>query len=158
MATGSLPILRRRLVLILVVYFFAGSISQKMIPGVDEIFPFFGWSLFSRVPNIDRRYEVFITGQGGLKIDPPVAYLKADSALVTGNEHIGRKLIQQLGGALERGESSDVMRLKRLLERNYLAKRVRYEVVVEDYRPLEKWRTGQAAKTRVLGVFESEDR
>ncbi len=144
--------------LVVVVYFFAGSISQKMIPGVDEIFPFFAWSLFSQVPNVDRRYEVLITGQGGREIEPPMAYLKADSALVTGNEHIGRKLIQQLGGALERGEASEALRLRRLLERNYLAKRVRYEVVVEDYQPLEKWRTGRPVNVRSMGVFESERR
>lgn len=158
MATESLRILRRRLVLIVVIYFFAGSISQKMIPGVDEIFPFFGWSLFSQVPNVDRRYEVLISAHGSRKIEPPLAYLKADSALVKGNKHIGRKLIQQLGGALERGESGEAMRLKRLLERNYLRENVRYEVVIENYDPLEKWRTGQATNVRSLGAFESENR
>jgi hypothetical protein len=58
MPVHSLRLLSRRLTLVVIVYFFAGSVSQKLLPGVDEITPFFGWSLFSKVPNEDSKYQV----------------------------------------------------------------------------------------------------
>ena len=153
----SLPSLRRvrsQLILLLVLYFFAGTASQKVVPGVDEIFPFFGWSLFSKVPDEGRHYSILIYRQDGQKIDPPAPFLVAPDSVVTGNRYIARKVIQRLGQAYDRGEAEEVEELRRLLEQNYLAgRKVRYELVHERYQPLELWRTGESTERRVLTVF-----
>ena len=60
MQADSLRRQRRRLTCLIVVYFFFGAASQKLVPGVGEIFPFYGWSLFSKVPNRDSRYTVLL--------------------------------------------------------------------------------------------------
>jgi hypothetical protein len=145
---------RSRLILLLVVYFFAGTASQKVVPGVDEIFPFFGWSLFSKVPDEGSHYTVLIYRQDGRKVDPPAPFLVAPDALVTGNRYIARKVIQRLGGAYDQGKGEEVEALRRLLEQNHLVgRKVRYELIQERYQPLEMWRTGESRERRVLTVF-----
>ena len=87
--------------LILLVYCIAGTISQKVLR-VDEIFPFFGWSLFTKVPNVDHRYEIVIHRHRRQRLDPPVPYLRAPESVSAGNPYFARKLIQKLRGVRER--------------------------------------------------------
>ena len=143
--------LRRLLLWIVAVYAVAGTVSQKMIPGVDEIFPFFGWSLFSKVPNVETRYEVEIVAHDGRELDPPVPFLRAPTSMVRGDRYVGHKLIGKLAAALEEGDRREVRRLRRLLERNYLRGRTRYRVVAETFDPLVRWRGGEDLERRVLG-------
>jgi len=147
--------LRWQLALLVVVYFFAGAASQKLLPGIDEIIPLYGWSLFSKVPNEDSRYVLLILRQRKRTFQPPVSFLNAPETLVTGNRYIGRKVIQRLGRAVERGEADKVRDLRRLLEQSYLTSRVRYEVVFERYDPVQKWKTGANLESRSLGEFAS---
>lgn len=138
----------------LAVYFVAGTISQKMLPGVDEIFPFFGWSLFSHVPTTATRYEVLIFRHNHRAVDPPEPYLTARDELVKGSRHLGRKLIQGLGEAFDEGDAELSEQLRRTFEANYLAGRhVRYEVVHESYDPFEKWHTGKNLEYRSVAVL-----
>ncbi|HEX6200402.1 MAG TPA: hypothetical protein VF150_09070 [Thermoanaerobaculia bacterium] len=147
--------LRRRLALLVVVYFFAGGASQKLIPGVDEILPFYGWSLFSKVPNEDSRYVLLVRRHEGRRLDPPVPFMQAPPEIVAGNRYVGRKVIQRLGRAIDEGEVERVAELRRLLEESFLRGRVRYQVVYERYDPLEKWRGGADLERRSLGRFRS---
>ena len=149
----SLRQLRSRLILILVVYFFTGTVSQKLIPGVDEVFPFFGWSLFSRTPNEGRRYTILIEEHNGQKIDPPVVFLQAPDSIVTGNRYIGRKVIGRLGRATKRDHKKQVKRYRKVLESNYLQGQVRYELIFERYDPIEKWETGESIEFVSLAHF-----
>ena len=151
----SLRTLRRRLVLLLVVYFFAGGASQKLVPGVDEIFPFFGWSLFSKVPNDESRYWIAIDRHDDRPVEPPVSFLHAPESIVGGNRWVGRKVIQRLGRAVDKGRTEEAADLRRLLEKSYLKGRVGYELLFERYEPLEKWKTGKSQETRRLASFES---
>lgn len=151
----SLRALRRWMILIVIVYFFAGSASQKLVPGVDEIFPFYGWSLFSKVPDLAETYTLVIDRHRGRKVEPPVDLLHAPETMVAGNRYIARKVIQKLGRAHDRGETAEVARLRQLLESNYLRGKVRYEILYERYHPLEKWRAGTSRERRSLGSFNS---
>ena len=155
MRAPELRQLRRRLALVVLVYFFAGAASQKLIPGVDEIIPFYGWSLFSKVPNVDSRYVLLIHRHKRRILEPPVSFLQAPDTIVTGNRYVGRKVIQRLGRAVERGETAKAADLRRLLERNYLNGRVRYELIYERYDPIQKWRSGANLEARSLGRFTS---
>lgn len=145
--------LRRRLALLVVVYFVAGGASQKLVPGVDEIIPFYGWSLFSKVPNEDSRYALLIHSRNGRALEPPVSFLGAPPSIATGNRFLGRKVIQRLGRAVEEGNAARVADLRRLLEENYLHRRVVYQLVFERYDPLARWRTGENLEQRSLGRF-----
>lgn len=155
MQADSLRRQRRRLTCLIVVYFFVGAASQKLVPGVDEIFPFYGWSLFSKVPNRDSRYTVLLHAHEGRTLEPPIPFLHAPESMVVGNRFIGRKLIQRLGGAQDRGEAAEVETLRKLLEESYLLGEVRYELVFESYNPLQKWLTGENDEQRSLARFES---
>ena len=149
--------LRRRLALLVILYCFLGAASQKLVPGVDEIFPFSGWSLFSKVPNLESQYSILIDRHQELPVDPPVSLLQAPGSMVTGNRYIARKLIQRLGRALDRGEAQEAARLRQLLEHTHLRGRVHYQLRFERYEPLEKWDTGQSRESRVLADFETGD-
>jgi hypothetical protein len=149
--------LRRRLALVVLVYFFAGAASQKLVPGVDEIIPFYGWSLFSKVPNEDGRYVLLVHRTKRRAFTPPVPFLHAPGTVVPGNRFTGRKVIQRLGRAVARGETAEVERLRRLLEQTYFRGPVHYELTFERYDPIAKWRTGANLETRSLGRFTSGD-
>lgn len=158
MRTPELRRLRRRLALLVLVYCLAGAASQKLVPGVDEIIPFYGWSLFSKVPNEDSRYVLLVHRQGKRVLRPPVSFLQAPGTVVAGNRYVGRKVVQRLGRAIERGEADRVEELRRLLEQGYLKGRVRYELIYERYDPVQKWRTGANLEERSLGRFTSRER
>lgn len=145
--------LRRGLALLVVVYFFAGGASQKLIPGVDEVLPFYGWSLFSKVPNDDSRYVLLVRRHEGRLLDPPVPFMQAPPEIVAGNRYIGRKVIQRLGRAVDDGDEARVAEHRRLLEEAFFHGSVRYELVYERYDPLEKWRSGADLERRSLGRF-----
>ena len=151
---SSLRRRRRHLVLILIVYCIGGTVSQKVLR-VDEIFPFFGWSLFTKVPNIDQRYEILIHRHRRTELDPPVPYLRASDSMATDNRYHGRKVIQALGKAFEEGDEAGVRERRRQLETNYLRGQVRYELVFESYDPYEKWRSGENLERRSLAVFDT---
>ena len=155
MSRKALRCLQCRLVWLLVFYFVAGSVSQKLIPGVDEIFPFYGWSLFSKVPAEGRTYTLRIDQHSGRKVAPPVDFPKAPGTMVQGNRYIGRKLIQKLGRALDRGEQAEADRLRTLLENNYLRGELGYAIFFERYDPLEKWRSGESLEERGVARFET---
>jgi hypothetical protein len=155
MRASGLRRLRRRLAFLVLVYFFAGAASQKLVPGVDEIIPFYGWSLFSKVPNEDSRYALLVHRCKRRILEPPVSFLHAPGTIVIGNRYIGRKVIQRLGRAVERGEAAQAEDLRRLLEQHYLSGRVRYELIFERYDPMQKWRTGANLEERSLGQFTS---
>lgn len=158
MASRPLRKLQRRLVWVLVVYLLGGTISQKLVPGVDEIFPFFGWSLFSRIPALDSRYELVIHSHNRNRFEPAETFLLAPPRVVSGDRNIGRKLIQSLGEAREDGDAEEFERLRALLESNYLLGRVEYELVFESYDPLVKWRTGEVTERRSLATLRTERR
>lgn len=151
----SLRQFRSRLIVVLIVYFVAGIASQKLIPGVDEVFPFFGWSLFSSVPNEGQRFTILIEEHDGQAIDPPVVFLNAPDSIVRGNRYVGRKVINKLGRAKKRGRGRKVQKYRQLLESNYLQGDVRYELVYERYDPLEKWETGESRELTSMGRFET---
>lgn len=155
MPSTSLRGLRRRLALLVIGYCFLGAASQKLVPGVDEIFPFSGWSLFSKVPHLESKYSVLIDRHDGQPIAPPVSLLQAPGSMVTGNRFTARKLIQRLGRAHDRGQAAEVARLRALLEDTHLQGRVRYQLRFERYEPLEKWRTGENSESRDLASFDS---
>ena len=151
----SLRQFRSRLIVVLIIYFAAGIASQKLIPGVDEILPFFGWSLFSSVPNEGQRFTILIEEHDGRAIVPPVVFLNAPDSIVTGNRYVGRKVINRLGRARKRGRGRKVQKYRQLLESNYLQGDVRYELVYERYDPLEKWETGESRERTSMGRFET---
>ncbi|HEV7504353.1 MAG TPA: hypothetical protein VGS07_05550 [Thermoanaerobaculia bacterium] len=153
MRAPALRRLRRRLALLVLVYFFAGVASQKLVRGVDEIIPLFGWSLFSKVPNEASRYTLLIHRHKKQVLNPPVSFLHAPDTIVVGNRYVGRKVIQRLGRAIERHKTAEVEDLRRLFEENYLSGRVRYELVFERYNPMQKWKTGANLEERSLGRF-----
>ncbi|MDX1502672.1 MAG: hypothetical protein R3325_09950 [Thermoanaerobaculia bacterium] len=150
--------LRRRLIAIVACYAIAGPVSQKAIPGVDEVFPFFGWSLFSRVPNLQTRYEVEILAHRGRALPEPVPFLRAGTPLVRGDRYVAHKVIAKLAQAHQEGEADEARRLRRLLESNYLARRVEYRLVAESFEPLARWRRGEIRERRVLATYHTTRR
>lgn len=155
MGSPSLRKLQKRLALIVIVYFFAGSASQKLMPfDIDEVFPFFGWSLFTKVPNEEVTYTLRIDEHDGVA-QPGISFLRAPGNMVVGDRYIARKVIQHLGKATFRGETEEVLRQRQLLEDTWLRGQVRYRLVREVYDPLLKWRTGENREESVLATFES---
>jgi hypothetical protein len=100
----------------------------------DEIFPFFAWDLFAKVPaSHGRDFSVRLVEAQGLQGTVPVYY--EDSHLQRGARQIqGYSALQQLGRSLIRGEARSAA-LRKHFEVTYLTglRRVSYEVVERTY-------------------------
>jgi len=99
-----------------------------------EIFPFFAWDLFAKVPaSLGGDFSVRFVEAEGLQGTVPVYY--EDSHLQSGAREIqGYSALQQLGRSLFRGEARSEA-LRKHFEVTYLTglRRVRYEVVERTY-------------------------
>lgn len=100
-----------------------------------EVFPFFAWDLFARVPAAHGSdFSVRLVEAQGLQGRVPVWYeeshLQGDARAIQ-----GYSALQRLGRSLSRGEQARSAALRKRFEVTYLSrlKRVRYEVVARTY-------------------------
>ena len=78
--------------------------------------------------------------------------------MVRGDRYVGHKPISKLARAHGEGDAGEVRRLRRLLERNYLVRRVRRRLVAETVDPLKLGRGGGTLERRELVRFASRGR
>lgn len=129
--------------------FLMGSVTTSP---VAELFPFFTWSLSSRVHKIRSEYIVEITNIDGEPIEPPRDMLDAQNLLgYDQNRAITHKAARKLGRA--RGGTPS---LRRAFESRFMGRHtVSYRIVRVDYEPIERWRTGRVVARRILGEYRS---
>jgi hypothetical protein len=111
-----------------------GSYSFSQYRGPSEIFPFFHWELFSRVPEpTQETYGIRFTEMNSAPLDHPVYF--EDSILPTHQSSSAHAVIQVIGGAFERGDDEAVDRYRTILESRYLEplSGTRYELVRREY-------------------------
>jgi hypothetical protein len=122
-------------------YFVLGLATLALPRG--EVFPCYSWFLFALVPGQESQYAVRLEEVRGQKLAEPVLFQDADNIVDEPHSVTARELVQRLGAAVENGQTDEQLRLRRVLEKNYLPTPCRYELVVMTYEPLTRWRTGR---------------
>ncbi len=122
--------------------YFALGLSTLALPH-QEVFPCYSWFLFALVPGRESQYAVRLQEVPGQKLAEPVLFQDADNLVDEPHSVMVRNLVQQFGTAVEKGRMDEQVRLRRVMEKDYLPTPCRYEVVVLTYEPLIRWRTGR---------------
>lgn len=148
-------IAQRWVTLFLAAYFVGGLLT--LLHPCEEVFPVYSWFLFALVPQHQTLYAVVLHEAEGRPLSQPRAYPEAIGIVRDPHNVVAYQLIQQLGTAVEKQDTAQVVKLRHLLETNYLPARSRYEVAKISYEPLRRWRTGEQ-RTEQLAIFSTEDR
>lgn len=144
--------LQWRIVFVFIVYT-AVSLYAKAHMG-DELFPFFNWSLFTKIPNEKNDYGLRITMIEGEALESPIYFESADDWLAEAHSIVAYNAIQDFGRAVRDEDEALVAEIRPYIESLYLEnKPMRYDVVRRTYTPLERWQTGEFANEALLGQF-----
>jgi hypothetical protein len=153
---SSYKSLKKIILLVLLFYFSAGLSTEIFMNGKEKDFPpFFSWFLFERVPNekYSTKYVVNITQIGGEQFNPPVLYGDAKGIVNEPASPKARDLIRFIGLNLNRGSTNESEKLRKYLERVYLPRSTKYEILLITYNPLTYFKTGKIEKSRKLGEY-----
>ena len=122
-----------------------------------EIYPFASWFLFLLVPNDTSDYDLLLRANNGNPIDPPQPYNQAAWLVTLPHSILTYQLVQQLGDAETRHDAPRSRRLRRQIEALFTQPRVRYDLVRNTSRPIERYETGQVRARQSLRSFTSGD-
>jgi hypothetical protein len=128
----------RILVGVLVVYLAVVAVNGPR--NSTEIFPFFNWELFSRVPPAEREsYSIRLVAVNGQAIEP-VYFEKARRYLSTTAIPDAATLLQRIGLSVARGDDARADSQRRLFESRFLAElhSAQYELVRRRYSVLDR--------------------
>lgn len=107
-----------------------------------EVFPFFAWELFSRVPPAEQEAVAlrFVEINGEV-LDPPVYFEKADTWLSNSRSPTAYHVIRQLGSALEQSQLMRAAIKRELLESRFMqdVRTAEYEIVKVRFDILERF-------------------
>lgn len=133
------------------------AVGGNLFHPQGEVFPVFSWSLFSQVHNPARGVELEILEIDGERLAEPRGFftLRERFAHAARNNMDVNKAVVSFMTRLRAGE--DTTRLRRRIEEVYLgeAERVRWQVSVVAFDPLERHRSGAILGRHVL--FDSAE-
>lgn len=157
----SLSHLKNLLFLVLLLYFSIGiflgttKYSNKW-PGRKEVFPFFSWFLFVKVPQDNRTdYSIIIHKYNGQEIKPGLPLEKADSSMIDKPYANARmnNLLRKMGLAYKRNKLDEFEKYKNIFEKNYINGEIKYELIEEKYSLLERYSVNQPYKIRKKSII-----
>jgi len=122
--------------------YFALGLATLALPR-QEVFPCYSWFLFALVPGRESPYAVRLLEVRGQKLAEPVLFQDAEDFVAEPHNVMAHEIVQQLGMAVEKGTMDEQVRLRRVMEKDFLPVPCRYELVVLTYEPLTRWRTGR---------------
>lgn len=123
-----------------------------------ELFPFFTWSLFSKVSDARNEYHIAVLKLDGQALDPPVDMRSIDVfPRFSDSRSLGYKALQNLGGALSKGAEDSEVKRERFAARFFGRHDVDYQINRHSYNPLRRWREGPSSDdVRLIGNFSYE--
>ena len=138
----------------LVIYFIVGaSVFSK------EIYPFFSWSLFDRVPNHVRGFTIRIHKLGDSVYNPPLPFHKAQRLITRpggGSATAYYNTVQDLGNSILKNNYKLIKKNRFKLEQAFRVAPFEYEIILVEYDPVEFWKTGEYTEEKVIAIFQHE--
>ena len=149
---SDLKKLKSFLEIVLISYFLMG-IGMQLSFG-RELFPIFSWFLFSRTPNRAVNFTIIIYTHNGRELTPPISFHKAPKSIADSESINANSVIKKLGNSVLQGSESQIIKNRKILERNYMYGNIEYALIKETYDPIQKWKYNEADQ-EVLSRFES---
>lgn len=138
----------------LALYALIGMAGHATRTGTEDVYPFFSWSLFARVPErIQNDFEIVVLTVRGKELTAPTEAREIPGLVDAGvNYQIYTQRVRELGRAL--GGEYDVPRERGAFE-SMLTMPVVYEVRAIQYNPIDRFLTGKTVSSSTLGTFET---
>lgn len=136
-------ILKKFIIAFLVMYFIGGLFTEVLPAWRDKsMIPFYSWFLFDTVPNARQVPALRILEYRGNVLEPPPLFAEAQGLVDDPQSPKARELIGELSKSIMASQEEEGKRLRAFLEQSFLPPCVRYEVVLIEYDPIERWKTG----------------
>lgn len=151
----SYNFLKRSIILFLIIYAFAGFFFTR---DNKEVYPFFSWDLFSRVPGETfEDFDLLIHKIGDKEFNPPVFFKQTEGLYDKRDTRIGNyhPLIINLALSVKDQNLDEIFRNRSILESKFLLHPVEYEVVTVKFNTIERFETGRILEIRGLDKFTS---
>lgn len=147
--------LQQCVIIFLVLYAAIGLGARFLSTETEDVYPFFSWFLFERVPpRVQTDMEVLVHAVGK---DPFPSPLPFREVVALHNPARSKAwyytTIQQLGNALEKKRADEAALLRKTFEETFIHKPVTYEVVQQTYNPIDRFLYHRIIEQRSLGVF-----
>lgn len=120
-----------------------------------EIFPFASWFLFLLVSDRTHDYDLLLRSSQDGPIEPPLPLSQAGGLVVAPHSIVTYNLVQQFGDAETRHDAARAHRLRRQLDALFTHPPVRYDLVRNTYRPVERYETNRVRTRQTLASFTS---
>lgn len=123
-----------------------------------ELFPFFSWSLFSRVSDARKEYQIVVLALDGQRLDPPIDMRSIDAFPSFGDsKSLSFKALQNLGKALRKSADDSDIKRERFAARFFGRHDVDYQINLHGYNPLRRWHEGSSSDdVTSIGSFSHE--
>lgn len=118
-----------------------------------EVFPFASWFLFSLVPGGQSEFDLLLHTKEEDAAGPGLSFRLANHLVRHSHSVVFHELIQQLGAAEERRDTTASRELRRQIESDFEPSVVRYNLVRVKYTPIERWRTGRVHESAAVRAF-----
>ncbi len=148
---------RRFIIFLWVGYAVLAVGSKSYLKATDdpavEVFPFFTWSLFSKVQDPREEFAIEVEMLDGQQFAPPVDVLElaVPRGLFRETPIAVHKSIQALAQS-----NGDGRRLA--FEGNYLGGHaISYRIVLYRFDPMDRWRTGNRGSPKILGHYQTKE-
>lgn len=153
------PHLKILIISILIFHFILGFSTKYFLKTDTDFkpFPFFSWSLFSKVPeDVEVLHTLRILSLNGKKLDRPIFFADAEFlfAVDKNSPRAWYNLFQDLAYALESGGEKEVEQIRKSIERHILVESIEYEVVEVRFRPINFYKNREVIELKHYGTFQ----
>lgn len=119
----------------------------------NSLFPIFTWSLFNKIPNKFDDYGLLIMSIDNQKLGRQTYFEQMSDIFADAESKNAYFAIQKLGKALNKNNTKKFVKLRKLIETNYLkdVKYLEYKIVVRTHKPFGN--NSDYKIVKVLGNF-----
>jgi hypothetical protein len=136
-----------------------GPTHSFLIPSpsgdTSEIYPFFSWFLFYKVPPKRDQYEISVHQLAGHEFTPARDYQSLRETLPYAGSAVSYAVIQRMGKALKSGDEQAFEQLRAFFEEVMLPPPCTYDLTVISAAPLERYRNPGLPR-KILRTFTTK--
>lgn len=135
------------------------SITGPTTHPSKEVFPFFTWSLFSKVMDVRREFEIKVLAINNEATTGEQAKTLRAVMSAFGESRLGYKALQNVGRSLRRSETGAEEKRQSFERRYFNREDIDYEIIMLIYNPLERWRdSGSYDQLETVGHYNYQGR
>lgn len=136
-------------------FFVLSALYNEYVVRQSEYYPFFSWSLFSKIPNPRDDFSIQVHKMYGRTFNTPQSFRELRPVF----EHIGQSptqytaTITELGRAIVQADTEAALAHRTRLERIFGSESFTYDVLAVTFDPLLAYKENHFSTTSVIATF-----